>query len=218
VALGYAKALSRAGRLVYVEDQYLWSRTVAAVFADALRRAPDLRMLAVVPRFPDSDGLRGAAADAAQAEAVELLRRAGGDRVHLFDLENEAGTPIYVHAKICLIDDTWAAVGSANLNRRSWTHDSELTAAVITAGGGDSFALRLRLRDLLRGADALVEQARRMEAWNADGRTGVRPPGRLRPHRLPEVPIRRKTALEPFVRLVADPDGRCLSMRLRDAW
>ena len=39
--------------------------------------------------------------------------------------------PIYVHAKVCVIDDVWASVGSDNLNRRSWTHDSELSCAVI---------------------------------------------------------------------------------------
>jgi phosphatidylserine/phosphatidylglycerophosphate/cardiolipin synthase-like enzyme len=32
---------------------------------------------------------------------------------------------------VCIIDDLWMAVGSDNLNRRSWTHDSELSCAVI---------------------------------------------------------------------------------------
>jgi len=31
-----------------------------------------------------------------------------------------AGRPIYVHAKLCVIDDVWMAVGSDNLNLRSW--------------------------------------------------------------------------------------------------
>jgi phosphatidylserine/phosphatidylglycerophosphate/cardiolipin synthase-like enzyme len=39
-------------------------------------------------------------------------------------------TPVYVHAS-GRVDDVWAAVGSANLNRRSWSHDSELTLAVL---------------------------------------------------------------------------------------
>ena len=47
------------------------------------------------------------------------------------DLENEAGTGIYVHAKVCIIDDVWMMVGSDNMNRRSWTHDSELSCAVL---------------------------------------------------------------------------------------
>jgi phosphatidylserine/phosphatidylglycerophosphate/cardiolipin synthase-like enzyme len=63
--------------------------------------------------------------------ALGLLREAGGDRAAVYDLENEAANPIYVHAKVCVIDDVWAAVGSDNLNRRSWTHDSELACAVL---------------------------------------------------------------------------------------
>ena len=32
---------------------------------------------------------------------------------------------------MCVIDDVWMMVGSDNLNLRSWTHDSELSCAVI---------------------------------------------------------------------------------------
>jgi phosphatidylserine/phosphatidylglycerophosphate/cardiolipin synthase-like enzyme len=49
----------------------------------------------------------------------------------VYDLENHQGTPVYVHAKVAVVDDTWACAGSANLNRRSWTHDSELSVAVL---------------------------------------------------------------------------------------
>ena len=53
----------------------------------------------------------------------------------MFDLENDAGTPIYVHAKVCVVDDHWMTIGSDNLNLRSWTHDSELTCAVVDPDG-----------------------------------------------------------------------------------
>ena len=39
---------------------------------------------------------------------------------------------MYVHAKVCVVD-VWAIVGSDNLNLRSWTHDSELSCAVLDA-------------------------------------------------------------------------------------
>ena len=67
----------------------------------------------------------------AQLELVDRLDAFGRDRFAIFDLENEEGTPIYVHAKTVVVDDTWAAVGSDNLNRRSWTHDSELSCAIL---------------------------------------------------------------------------------------
>ena len=80
--------------------------------------------------------------------------------MHVFDVENHAGDPVYVHAKVCVVDDVWASVGSDNFNRRSWTHDSELSCAVLDetrderaptdpAGLGDGarvFARDLRLR------------------------------------------------------------------------
>ena len=55
-ALGNAKAMSNARRLVYVEDQYLWGPEVGAHFADALRDNPDLRLVIVLPVLPDLDG------------------------------------------------------------------------------------------------------------------------------------------------------------------
>jgi phosphatidylserine/phosphatidylglycerophosphate/cardiolipin synthase-like enzyme len=92
-----------------------------------------------------------------QADAIRRCREAGSNRVHIFDLENHAGTPVYVHAKACVVDDTWATIGSDNLNRRSWTHDSELTAAVLdteldnrepTDPRGDGTGARVFARDL----------------------------------------------------------------------
>jgi phosphatidylserine/phosphatidylglycerophosphate/cardiolipin synthase-like enzyme len=37
IARGYTKAIQWARRLIYLEDQYLWSKEVATLFADALR-------------------------------------------------------------------------------------------------------------------------------------------------------------------------------------
>jgi phosphatidylserine/phosphatidylglycerophosphate/cardiolipin synthase-like enzyme len=134
VARAYLKALRRARRLVAIEDQYLWSRDAATALARALRAHPDLLVVIVVPRYPDRGGrLAGAANRYARNRAIETLVDAGGDRVAIYDLENRRGEPIYVHAKLCIIDDVWLEIGSDNLNRRSWTHDSEIGCAVIDA-------------------------------------------------------------------------------------
>jgi phosphatidylserine/phosphatidylglycerophosphate/cardiolipin synthase-like enzyme len=132
VARGYSKAVRRARRLIYLEDQYLWSREVADLFASALQENPALHLVVVVPRVPDQEGAVSERPQyVGRHQALETCRRAGPDRVHVFDLENHEGTPVYVHAKVCIIDDVWASVGSDNFNRRSWTHDSELSSAVL---------------------------------------------------------------------------------------
>ena len=132
IARGYTKAIKRARRLIYLEDQYLWSREVAQLFADALNHSPGLHLVAVVPRHPDVDGRFALPPNqVGREEAIALCRKAAPERVHVFDVENHAGTPVYVHAKVCVVDDIWASTGSDNFNRRSWTHDSELSCAVL---------------------------------------------------------------------------------------
>jgi len=160
IARAYQKVVARAQRLIYLEDQYFWSPEVVRCFADALRSAPGLHVVAVVPHHPDQDGRFSLPPNlVGQQQALDLLRRAGGHRVAVYGIENIAGTPVYVHAKVCVIDDLWASVGSDNVNRRSWTHDSELSCAVLDdarderdpavldrfGDGARSFARELRL-------------------------------------------------------------------------
>jgi phosphatidylserine/phosphatidylglycerophosphate/cardiolipin synthase-like enzyme len=136
IARGYLKVLARARSLIYVEDQYLWSTEVVEALARALAERPGLRLIAVIPRFPDQDGAVSMPPNLiGRVDALRLLRQAGGGRVAIYGLENEAGTPVYVHAKVCVVDDTWAIIGSDNFNRRSWTHDSELSCAVLDLAG-----------------------------------------------------------------------------------
>ncbi len=100
IARGYSRAFERARRLIYIEDQYFWSDVVATALADALRREPDLTVIAVVPRFPEEDNrLGGPPMFHGQRLAWEALHEAGGDRFAMFDLENAAGTPIYVTSR-----------------------------------------------------------------------------------------------------------------------
>jgi phosphatidylserine/phosphatidylglycerophosphate/cardiolipin synthase-like enzyme len=132
VARAYSKVISRAERLIYVEDQYLWSREVVRCFAESLARNRQLRMIAVVPRHPDQDGALSLPPNLiGRRQALLALHTAAPDRVAVYSPENRAATPVYVHAKACVIDDVWASVGSDNINRRSWTHDSELACAVV---------------------------------------------------------------------------------------
>lgn len=137
IANAYRKVFARARRLIYVEDQYLWAPFVADLLADALQANPDLHIIALVPRHPDKEGVSRWPSLVGREQAIAVCRAAGGERFAIYDIENDAGTPIYVHAKVVVIDDVWAMIGSDNLNRRSWTHDSELSCAVLDADTDD---------------------------------------------------------------------------------
>ena len=56
VARAYTKVVNRAHSLIYLEDQYVWSTGIVTCFADALRADTNVRMIAVIPLYPDQDG------------------------------------------------------------------------------------------------------------------------------------------------------------------
>jgi phosphatidylserine/phosphatidylglycerophosphate/cardiolipin synthase-like enzyme len=232
VARGYCKAAARARRLIYLEDQYLWSPQVVSCFAEALRDQPELRLIAVVPRYPDQPGTIGGVPQLlGRARAVEDLRAAGGDRFAVYSPENRAGTPVYVHAKVCVIDDEWATVGSDNVSLRSWTHDSELTCAVVDPTGTYARDLRMRLgaehlelpsaerlADPVAAFAAFAESAAALQAWYDGGRHGERPPGRLRPYQPVALSGWTRRWSSVLYRAVFDPDGRPSRIRGTDTF
>jgi phosphatidylserine/phosphatidylglycerophosphate/cardiolipin synthase-like enzyme len=228
VARGITKALSRAKHLIYVEDQYLWSPQVATAFADALKREPGLRLVAVLPHVPDQDGRVSKPPNlVGRRHLMNQLEEVAPGRVAFYGVENAAGTPVYVHAKVCIVDDEWATVGSDNFNRRSWTHDSEVSAAVYDEDYARGLRTTLarehlgRLDDdsaplpLSEVFDAYAAAAADLSAWHDGGRVGPRPPGQLRPIEDPVLSARTRSWAEVLYRVVYDPDGRPLTMRLR---
>ncbi len=243
IARALIKAVGQAQNYIYIEDQYLWSSDVAKVLADRLRKVPDLQVIAVVPRYPDADGrLTGPPNRIGQLDAIAVLHQAGGGRVGIFDVESPQGWPTYVHAKVCIIDDVWALVGSANFNLRSWTHDSELACAVIdstpddrepaTLGAGSRarrFARELRLNlwsehlgvdakdaQLLNPAlDVWQRAAAELHAWRASGSVGEHPPSRVLVHRPDPVRGTEEWWVRPLSRTIYDPDGRSRRERAR---
>jgi phosphatidylserine/phosphatidylglycerophosphate/cardiolipin synthase-like enzyme len=239
VAKGYAKAVQRAERIVYIEDQYFWGHDVARLFTEQLQSQPELRLIVVIPLVPDIDGANRVPQLLGRRRAIDRLTEIAPGRVAAYGLENHAGVPVYVHAKVCIVDDTWASTGSDNFSRRSWTHDSELTAVVLDEDYARDLRLTLaaehldRLDDVAeRGLertmndcfdpaemfDVYAAHADRLDNWHAAGRHGTRPPGRLRRLPLPHLtPRQRRWAALPLD-LVHDPDGRPRAQRKADSY
>jgi phosphatidylserine/phosphatidylglycerophosphate/cardiolipin synthase-like enzyme len=122
----YVRALKAAERFIYIENQFLWSPEIEAVLRDKILDPPrpDFRLLLLLPSKPNSgvDDTRGTLGDLIEAdgEAGRLLA------CTLFARSGNLADPIYVHAKVAIVDDTWLTLGSANLNEHSLFNDTEM--------------------------------------------------------------------------------------------
>lgn len=127
--------IRQAERFIYVEDQYLVSEAAANELAAALQRKSfqKLIILACATWLGDLKQLV-----LRRSRFFEILRKADPTmkKFGLFQLrkasqpEQQAWCGPYVHAKLWIFDDRFAIVGSANCNRRGYTHDSEVVAGI----------------------------------------------------------------------------------------
>jgi len=106
------------------------------LLAAALQRGATVAF--VLPEHPN---VGRAFTDAGLAHLREEAPEAAAQgRIHAFCLAASAYKdgaehyrPIYVHAKVAIIDDLWSMVGSANLNNRGMRDDTEMNVATLDA-------------------------------------------------------------------------------------
>jgi phosphatidylserine/phosphatidylglycerophosphate/cardiolipin synthase-like enzyme len=126
----YVRALASAERLVYLESQFLWSPEIVDLLADKLRNPPsdEFRLVAVLPSHPQSGN------DESRGQVGQLAEVDDGNgrflACALYAREGSSTAPVYVHAKIAIVDDRWLTIGSANLNEHSLFNDTELNLVV----------------------------------------------------------------------------------------
>ena len=139
----YTRALRSARELVYLESQFLWSEQVVQILADKLREPPTetFRVVALLPAKPNNG------ADTTRGQLAALLRAdAGAGRFLATTISAHTGElsgPLYVHAKIAIVDDRWLTLGSANLNEHSFFNDTEMN--IVTCDHAVARETRLRL-------------------------------------------------------------------------
>jgi phosphatidylserine/phosphatidylglycerophosphate/cardiolipin synthase-like enzyme len=150
----YLRAFRAAKRLIYLENQFLWSPEIVSVLAHKLRNPPDdrFRLLVLLPARPNNgnDDTRGQVGMLAAADD-------GADRFLACTL-HQRGTdarPVYVHAKIGIVDDGWLTLGSANLNEHSLFNDTEMNVVTHDAALAKATRLRLWSEHLERSAEEL---------------------------------------------------------------
>src|SRR4029434_10896754 len=77
--------------------------------------------------------------------------------------------PVFIYSKICLIDDTFARVGSANLTNRSLGLDTECDLAIESGGNSRIEAAIARVRNRLLGEHLGLAPERVEEVVTAEG-------------------------------------------------
>ena len=123
----YIRALRSAERLIYLESQFLWSPEVVNILRAKLCDPPSdaFRIVVLLPAQPNNgaDDTRG---------QLGILADSDRDQRLLACTLYQPGRsgPVYVHAKIGIVDDRWLCIGSANLNEHSFFNDTE--ACLIT--------------------------------------------------------------------------------------
>ncbi len=207
----YTRAFESAEHLIYLENQFLWSSEVVEILQRKLEQPPSdkFRLVLVLPSNPNdgSDDTRGQLADLIDCDG-------GAGRVLACTLTalGELGpSPVYVHAKVGIVDDRWLTLGSANLNEHSLFNDTEMN--VVTCDGRLARETRLRLwaEHLERSVHDVSGDPTRVvdELWKpiAEEQGRRRREGRPPNHRLcllPHVSKRSRRLLGPVQGLLVD--------------
>lgn len=181
--------IAAARRFIYAENQYFASRRIAEAIA-ARMAAPDPPEIVLVGPLRADGWLEQVAMDATRVRLVRAIGAKDRDnRFRVYTPMTAGGAPIYVHAKLTIVDDMILRVGSANMNNRSLGLDSECDLVLDCRLAQNSSAcdtiaaLRRRLLAEHLGADeaqvaAELDRSGSMiatiEALSGEGR-GLRP-------------------------------------------
>ena len=207
----YTRALRSAQRLVYVENQFYWSSEIAEILEHKLADPPtdEFRIVLVLPANPNNG------ADDTRGQLADLLDCDGGaGRVlacTLTALGERGPCPVYVHAKIGIVDDRWLTLGSANLNEHSLFNDTEVN---IVCRDPD-FARRTRIRlwsehleltekEVSGDATRVIDELWRPIAAEQRRRTEAGEPRTHRLSQLPDLSRRTRRLLGPVSGLLVD--------------
>lgn len=162
IAQMYANVLSSVQGFVYLENQYFWLHAFMGidigdfgpanpemehnlrVLAESLERGASVALV-----LPDHPNVGRAFTDIGLNHLrVQAPNANAAGRIQAFCLANSMQKdgevhyrPVYVHAKVAIIDDAWTTIGSANLNNRGMRDDAEINVAVLDG----NFARNLRI-------------------------------------------------------------------------
>nr|WP_189338578.1 phospholipase D-like domain-containing protein [Sphingobium sp. SCG-1] len=188
----YETLIADAKTLIYAESQYFASRRIAIAIGKRLAE-PDGPEVVIVNPLTADGWLEPVAMDTARARLVAALRRLDKHgRLRIYHPQTAKGAPIYVHAKVTIVDDRVLRVGSSNFNNRSLRLDTECDVALCVDDDAQK-ATVAGLRDNLIAEHLGVDRQTVTDEYAASGSMiatieKLRGPGRtLGPYEIPEL-------------------------------
>jgi len=142
----WTKALARAEKYIYIEDQYFRMPLLDAVIYDAMVARPELTLIVVTKPVSATDGGKKYTVQAdhlyrdnfpdrylmLQFKAFDAVPRTvapqAGDETASFYFQD-----MDTHSKILIVDDVFLSVGSCNKNNRGVLYEGELNVAALDA-------------------------------------------------------------------------------------
>ncbi|MCK0139266.1 phospholipase D-like domain-containing protein [Aliiroseovarius sp. F47248L] len=122
--------IASAKSSIYIESQYFASDAVTEALSRRLREptGPDI---VVINPVNAENIIEDSAMNVTRTRMVKALQRVDHDnRFCILTPVNAASQSIYVHAKVCVIDDRVLRVGSSNIDRRSMGFDTECDLSI----------------------------------------------------------------------------------------
>lgn len=142
----WCAAIRSAKRSIYIENQFLSSGTIAEVLKEKLEQEEGPQIVIILPSSAES-WLESEAMDTQRSLILSELREAdAGQRLGVYWPVSASGEPIYVHAKLLLVDDRFVRIGSSNMASRSFAADTECDLAMETVGQPELSEVLSRLR------------------------------------------------------------------------
>ena len=207
----YLDQIARARHSIYAESQYFASRKIAEAIARRLDEYDGPEIIVINPESANG-WLEPLAMDTARARLYEALRaRDVHHRFRMYHPYTTGGAPIYVHAKLLIVDDQILRVGSSNFNNRSLRLDTECDITVDASRQADA-DVPIAITAIRDGLIAEHLGCEPREVTNAIAEhhsiiaaiEALRANGRLRPYRTPNLSDVEKWIAD---NEVLDPEG-----------
>jgi len=153
---GYRKALANAKDFIYLENQFFTNKTIAKALKNVMDSDDDLQVIVVMNENPDNPGYKKWQNQCIEKMGIQTYEDilehpqigfftlwSTGWEKQMFQIQ-----PVYVHAKVGVVDDLWATVGTANLDGSSLTYVNELEGFFDT-----EFHRNMEMNVILPGLD-----------------------------------------------------------------